>query len=274
MYRHMVNRIVCNKDTIMSKTILITGAGHGFGKGVAFGLAKAGHKVIAAAQIWPQVWDLRCEAKEQAIELEVIKLDIRDYIDQQHALTYDIDILVNNAGIMESGAMVEIPVERVRESFETNVFSHLELTQSFVRKMIKQGQGKVIWISSMAGILKVPFVGTYCATKHAIEAIAWTMKEELEPYGVKVATINPGDFRTGFNDTGAESMYQWYDPEKSLIKLPDYRDVLSHQNDPQEMIDIMVEVIPSDHHLYRTVKPDDTADMMKQFQANEWKAEL
>jgi short-subunit dehydrogenase len=258
----------------MSKTILITGAGHGFGKGVAFGLAKAGHKVIAAAQIWPQIWDLRCEAKEQAIELEVVKLDIRDHIDQQHALTYDIDILVNNAGIMESGAMVEIPMERVRESFETNVFSHLELTQGFVRKMIKQGHGKVIWISSMAGILKVPFIGTYCATKHAIEAIAWTMKEELEPYGVKVATINPGDFQTGFNDTGAESMYQWSDPGKSLIKLPDYRDALSHQNDPQEMIDIMVEVIPSEHHLYRTVKPDETADMMKQFQANEWKAEL
>jgi len=128
----------------MSKKILITGAGHGFGKGVAFGLAKVGHNVIAAAQIWPQVWDLRCEAKEQAIELEVVKLDIRDHIDQQHALTYDIDILVNNAGIMESGAMVEIPMERVRESFETNVFSHLELIQGFVRKMIKQGHGKVI----------------------------------------------------------------------------------------------------------------------------------
>jgi NAD(P)-dependent dehydrogenase (short-subunit alcohol dehydrogenase family) len=52
------------KGEIMSKKILITGARHGFGKEVAFGLAKAGHKVIAAAQIWPQVWDLRCEAKE------------------------------------------------------------------------------------------------------------------------------------------------------------------------------------------------------------------
>ena len=124
----------------MSKRILITGAGHGFGKGVTFGLAKAGHKVIAATQIWPQAWDLRCEAEEQAIELKVVKLDIRDYIDQQHALTYDIDILVNNTGIMESDAMVEIPMERVRESFETNVFSHLELTHSFVHKMIKQGQ--------------------------------------------------------------------------------------------------------------------------------------
>ncbi|AKB29069.1 Short chain dehydrogenase [Methanosarcina siciliae T4/M] len=258
----------------MSKTILITGAGHGFGKGTSFGLARAGHKVIAAAQIWPQVWDLRTEAKEQALELEVIKLDIRDEIDRHHALTYDIDILVNNAGVMESGAMAEIPVERVRESFETNVFGHLELTQGFVRKMIKQGHGKVVWISSMGGILKVPFLGAYCATKHAIEAIAWVMKEELAPYGVKVATINPGAYRTGFNDTGAESAYQWYDPEKGLTKLPDYRDALSQQYDPQEMIDVMVEVIPSDDHLYRTVKPETTADIMKQVQANEWKAKV
>jgi|ERR1035437_4080105 short-subunit dehydrogenase len=147
-----------NKDKILNKTMLITGAGNGFSKGVAFGLAKAGHKVIAAVHIWPQVWNLRCEAKEQSIEIEVIKLDILDYIDQQHALTYDIDILVNNAGIMESGAMVDIPLERVRESFETNVFSYLELTQGFAHKMIKQGYGKVIWISSMAGILKVSFV--------------------------------------------------------------------------------------------------------------------
>jgi NADP-dependent 3-hydroxy acid dehydrogenase YdfG len=66
----VVNRIVCNKDKIMSRTILITGAGHGFGKGVAFGLAKAGHKVIAAAQIWPQVWDLRCEPKNSLSSLK------------------------------------------------------------------------------------------------------------------------------------------------------------------------------------------------------------
>jgi hypothetical protein len=91
---------------------------------------------------------------------------------------------------------------------------------------------------------------------------------------VKVTSSNPGAFRTNFNDTGAENVYQWYNPDKNLIKLPDFRDVFSHQNDPQETIDIMVEVIPSDQHLYRTVKPDETVDMMKQFQFNEWKAEL
>jgi short-subunit dehydrogenase len=261
----------------MSKTILITGAGHGFGKGIALGLAKAGNKVIAAAQIWPQVWDLRCEAKEQAIELDVIKLDIRDDIDRRHALTYDIDILVNNAGIVEIGPMAEIPIDRVRESFETNVFSHLELMQGFVHKMIKQGHGKVIWISSEDGIETDEFAGTYCATKHAIEAIAWAMKKELAPYGIQVATINPGAYRTGFNDIGLDTINQWYDPEKNLIKPPDTSKIaefLSQQRDPQEMIDVMVEVIPDDNHMYRTVKPDEDVDGLKQFQANVWKEEV
>ncbi len=77
--------------------------------------------------------------------------------------------------------MAEIPIYRVRESFETNVFSRLELMQDFVHKMIKQGREKVVWISSEDGILTDAFAGTYCATKHAIEAIAWAMKEELDP---------------------------------------------------------------------------------------------
>lgn len=258
----------------MNKTILITGAGHGFGKGAALGLAKAGHRVIASAQIWPQVWDLRSEAEKQGLQIEAVKLDIRDRIDRSHALAYDIDILVNNAGIMESGPIAEMPVERLRESFETNVFCHLELTQGFVRKMIGKGSGKVVWISSIAGIRTVPFIGAYCATKHAIEAIAWSMKEELAPYGIKVATINPGPYLTGFNDTGAVSMLQWYDPQRDQIKLPESRDVLYQQYDPQDMIDAMVEIIPADHHPYRTVHPKELADGLKKFQAKLWETEL
>ncbi|HQJ09388.1 MAG TPA: SDR family oxidoreductase [Deltaproteobacteria bacterium] len=258
----------------MSKTIFITGAGHGFGRGMALGLARQGHRVIASAQIRPQVWDLTEEAKRQGIELEVIKLDLRDPIDMSHALTYDIDILVNNAGIMESGAMIEIPLERVRESFETNVFRHLELTQGFVRKMIRQGHGKVVWVSSVAGIRTTPFIGTYSATKHAIEAIAWAMKEELEPCGIKVATINPGPYLTGFNDTGAISMLEWYDPAKGLIKLPDAGSASSHQYDPQDMIDVMVRLIPADHHPYRTVHPEELVGNLKQFEAGVWNAEV
>ena len=136
--------------------------------------------------------------------------------------------------------------------------------------MVARRSGKVVWTSSMGGILVVPFLGIYCATKHAIEAIAGSMKAELEPHGVKVATVNPGVFGTGFNDTGAESFVQWYDADKAVVPMPDFSASLLNQADPQEMIDAMVEIIPAEKHLYRTMRPLATIDVAKQWQATEW----
>ncbi|KIU13556.1 SDR family oxidoreductase [Mycolicibacterium llatzerense] len=254
----------------MPKNILITGASSGFGRGAAIELARAGHNVVAAAETWPQVRSLRTDAAKAGIELEVIKLNLLDDIDIAHAAKYDPDVLVLNAGVMEAGSIVDIPLERVRESFEINVFGHLALVQAIVPKMVARKSGKVVWTSSMGGILVVPFVGAYCATKHAIEAIAGSMKAELEPHGVQVATVNPGVFGTGFNDTGAESFVQWYDPETAVVPMPEFGDSLADQADPQEMIDAMVEIIPADVHLFRTMRPLATIDAAKRWQETEW----
>jgi short-subunit dehydrogenase len=172
--------------------------------------------------------------------------------------------------VMEGGSMVDIPLQRVRESFDVNLFGHLQLVQSIVPKMVARKSGKVVWTSSMGGILVVPFLGAYCATKHAIEAVAGSMKAELDPHGVKVATINPGVFGTGFNDTGAESYEQWYDAGSAVVPMPDFSESLAGQADPQEMIDAMVEVIPASEHLYRTMRPLETIEAAKQWQATEW----
>ncbi len=254
----------------MPKNILITGASSGFGRGAAIELARAGHNVVAAAETWPQVRSLRTDAAKAGIELEVIKLNLLDDIDIAHAAKYDPDVLVLNAGVMEAGSIVDIPLERVRESFEINVFGHLALVQAIVPKMVARKSGKVVWTSSMGGILVVPFVGAYCATKHAIEAIAGSMKAELEPHGVQVATVNPGVFGTGFNDTGAESFVQWYDPETAVVPMPEFGDSLADQANPQEMIDAMVEIIPADVHLFRTMRPLATIDAAKRWQETEW----
>ena len=200
----------------------------------------------------------------------MIKLNLLDDIDLAHASSFDPEVLVLNAGVMEGGSMIDIPLQRVRESFEINVFGHLRLVQAIVPKMIAKGSGKVVWTSSMGGILVVPFLGAYCATKHAIEAIAGSMKAELEPYGVKVATINPGVFGTGFNDTGAESYVQWYRPDEAVVPMPDFAASLQGQADPQEMIDAMVAMIPADEHAYRTMRPLETIDAAKEWQAAEW----
>lgn len=254
-----------------SKTILITGAASGFGRGVALGLARNGHRVIAGCQIWPQVWELRQTAEAWGLKLEVIKLDVLNPIDRTHAFSLDaeIDVLFNNAGIMESGPMVEIPMEVVRSVFETNVFAALELAQGFARKMVQRGSGRIVWTSSVAGLVKVPFDGAYAASKHAVEGICATMHEELKPYGVEVVTVAPGAFRTGFNDTGMEAMDQWWGQGERVVDHWPIRE-LSAQHDPAEMIAAMIDVIEADNPPYRTVRPALAEDMVKREQQEIW----
>ena len=253
----------------MSKTVLITGAASGFGRGVAFGLARRGHRVVAGCQIWPQVTELRNAAKAEGIELQVIKLDVLSEIDRAKALELDIDILHNNAGIMESGPMVEIPMPVFRSVFETNVFAALELAQGFARAMVTRGSGRIVWTSSVAGLVKVPFDGAYAASKHAVEGICSAMHEELKPYGVEVVTVNPGAFRTGFNDTGMESMDQWWDQRERVVAHWPVRE-LNRQHDPADMIEAMIDVIEADNPRYRTVRPASAEEMVKKEQADIW----
>ena len=253
----------------MPKTVLITGAATGFGRGVTFELARRGHTVIAGCQIWPQVWELRQALAAEGIQAEVIKLDVLSAIDRTKAFEREIDVLFNNAGIMESGPMVEIPVEVVRSVFETNVFAALEMAQGFGRRMVRRGSGRIVWTSSVAGLVKVPFDGAYAASKHAVEGICSAMREELKPYGVQVVTVNPGAFRTGFNDTGMESMDQWWDQGERVVAHWPVRE-LNRQHDPAEMIEAMIEVIEADHPPYRTVRPATAETMAREEQQEEW----
>ncbi|MBN9063850.1 MAG: short-chain dehydrogenase [Rhizobiales bacterium 65-9] len=257
----------------MGKTVLITGAASGFGRGVAFGLAKRGHKVIAGCQIWPQVWELRNAAKADGVEMQVVKLDVLNEIDRARALGLKIDVLFNNAGIMESGPMVEIPMAVFRSVFETNVFAALELAQGFARAMVTRGSGRIVWTSSVAGLVKVPFDGAYAASKHAVEGICSAMHEELKPYGVEVVTVNPGAFRTGFNDTGMESMDQWWDQGERVVAHWPVRE-LNRQHDPADMIEAMIDVIETDNPRYRTVRPASAEEMVKKEQADIWERQV
>lgn len=253
----------------MGKTVLVTGAASGFGRGVAAGLAKRGHRVIAGCQIWPQVWEMRNALEAAGVEMQVIKLDVLNEIDRRHALDREIDVLFNNAGIMESGPMAEIPMPVFRSVFETNVFAALELAQGFARAMVKRGAGRIVWTSSVAGLVKVPFDGAYAASKHAVEGICSAMHAELKPYGVEVLTVNPGAYRTGFNDTGMESMDQWWGQGERVVEHWPVR-TLDRQHDPAEMIEAMIEVIEAEKPLYRTVRPASAEAMVRKDQEDAW----
>ncbi|MGK5680101.1 SDR family oxidoreductase [Actinoplanes sp. URMC 104] len=254
----------------MSLTVLITGAGSGFGRLTAFDLARAGHRVIAGVQIWPQAWELRQAAEREGLQLEVIKLDLLNEIDVAHALTYEIDVLFNNAGVAHSGTLTDIPMSLVRANFETNVFAALELTKRFLPAMVARGSGRVVFNSSDAGLQTPPFGGAYSATKYAIEAIAATMREELKPKGIAVATVQPGFYLTGFNDTALEASTYWYDPEKALLPGWEPPYTLQGQEDPQVMVDVIVTVLTGENPKYRNVYPPAMEKEVREAQEAEW----
>jgi len=263
-----------------NKTILITGAGSGFGEGTAIGLAQAGYKVIAGVQISPQVTTLRNKAKELGIEqnLRVEKLDILDPYDVKFALTWDIDILFNNAGYGESGPVFEIPVELLRKNFETNVFAPLELTQKFVAKFISEKKkAKIVFTSSMGGLVAPIGLAPYCITKFALEAVAEALQQELKAFGIQVQTINPGGYFTGFNERVGDTAFRWLDDNKNFTKRADLNvqlDALigndSGRLDPKEMIDAMIKIVPAETGKFRNVVPKFIEDFLKDHQVKRW----
>ncbi|MGE0667218.1 MAG: SDR family oxidoreductase [Sphingomonadales bacterium] len=259
--------------------MLITGAGSGFGKAAAIGMAKNGHKIIATAQVSSQVTPLREEAAALGLaNLHVERLDLTDPYDIAQALTWDIDVLWNNAGMGESGPVWEIPVDLVRRNYEVNVFLPLILTQGVVRKWVEAGRtGKVVFTSSMGGLFTPANWGTYVSTKHALEALAEAMQQELAAYGIKIQTINPGAYYTGYNETMADNAFRWLDDSKHFTKRADLRKGFDDffatpegKMDPQEMIDRMIEIVPADTGKFRNVVPKVIEDMLKQHQLDAW----
>jgi len=258
---------------VRKQRILITGATGGFGRGAALGLAKRHHHVIAAGETWQQVWAFEQEAQAAKAKLETIKLDLLNEIDIAHAGALDVDVLVLNAGIQENGSLVDIPMELVRRSFEVNVFAQLDLAQRIIPGMLERKHGKVVWVSSLEGLWGPPYQGAYAATKHAVEGIASSMKGELNPKGLKVMTINPGLYRTGYNETAARTPHQWEAlKEKVHLPWPDTaaKVLLKGEHDPQSLIDAMIDSIPDFRSDYRVMVPPDAVLTAKATQKRAW----
>ncbi|BBF77030.1 SDR family oxidoreductase [Acinetobacter ursingii] len=255
----------------MSKKILITGAGSGFGKSVAFKLAELGYEVIATVEAVAQIQTLKDEAHQQGLNIQFEKLDITNDIDREFISNFEIDILLNNAGISEGGAVVDIPEYRLREQFEVNVFGTILLTQKFAKQFVERKSGKIIFISSVAGLTTDPFTGAYSASKHAIEAFAEALNKELHEYNVKIATVNPGPILTGFNDRMFETWKHWY-PEDQANTVFNYSQLAfpHKQYDPEQVSDIIVKVVTEEQKTYRNLAPKEIEADAKKQMAEKW----
>jgi NAD(P)-dependent dehydrogenase (short-subunit alcohol dehydrogenase family) len=252
------------------KTVLITGAGTGFGFEVAMRLAEKGFNVIAAVEIYAQVQPLKRAAAARNVHLQVEKLDVVNDGDRKKALKWNVEILVNNAGILEGGSVVDIPGANMRNEFEVNVIGPLLLTQGIAKQMAKKGEGRIVWVSSREGLNVNPFTGIYSASKHAVEAIAQTMSLELQEFGVEVATMNPGPFLTGFNDRGFQTWESWEDDASD--RLFDYSKLAfpRAQFDPEPVYATLTAIAAGEVETFRNLEPKSMLEETKSNIENVW----
>ena len=252
------------------KRYLITGAGTGLGKGVALGLAQLGLDVIAGVETAMEVPALIKEAEYQRINLRVEKLDIKDPEDRERAAGWDIDVLVNNAGISLGGAIIDVPEQFLREQFEVNVFGTILLTQSILRRMAGKGSGRIIFVSSVHGLIADPFSGPYCASKHAIEAFGESLAREMQELGIEVQMINPGPYLTGLNDREYEAWREWdVKPEERLFNYEELA-FPYEQLDPEGCIEEMIAIIRGESKDYRNVIPKALVSVAKKRRSDLW----
>ena len=190
------------------KVILITGASSGIGFDAAQTLAQQGHKVYAAAR--------RVELMEplKTYGVKVIKMDVSDeasMIQGVEAIIQAegrIDVLVNNAGYGYFGTIETVPLEDARRQVEVNVFGLARLTQLVLPYMRKQGSGRIINTSSIAGKMVIYMGGWYNVTKYSVEAFSDALRMEMKPFGIDVVMIEPGAIKTDWGPIAAKHLME------------------------------------------------------------------
>lgn len=176
------------------KTAFVTGASSGIGKAAALALRHAGYRVIGTSR--------KTEPGEVRDGIRMISCDVTSdasvatAIAAAHIELGRIDLLINNAGYAVSGAAEESSIEQVRALFDTNVLGVVRVTNAVLPIMRGQGEGRILNIGSVVGLIPGPFGAHYTASKHAIEGYSESLDHEVRPFGIRVAVIEPWATKT------------------------------------------------------------------------------
>ncbi|MEO1569530.1 MAG: SDR family oxidoreductase [Pseudomonadota bacterium] len=183
-----------------ARTIVITGASSGFGAAAVRAFADQGDRV------WGTMRDAdgrnaakKAELEAYSSQISIAEMDVTSDASVAEGFASilaegSVDILINNAGIMYIGMTEAYSVAQAQEQMDTNYFGAIRAMQAVLPSMRAAGSGLIINTSSIAGRVSVPFFGTYCATKHALEAYSQSLRYEVAPFGIDIALVEPGPF--------------------------------------------------------------------------------
>jgi len=260
-----------NKDTSANKVAIVTGSATGIGYETAVHLAKNGFHTYATMRNLQKANGITEMAKDENLPLSLIQLDVTDDISITKAIdtvineSGRIDVLVNNAGYGLIGSVEDMSIEEMKAQYETNVFGTFRVTKAVLPHMRKQRGGSIINISSIAGRIALPLYSAYVSTKFAIEGLSESMAYELEPFGIKVAIIEPGAIKTNFRreqaakgsseDSHYSSMMQ--SPSKAIEKM------LKHRLYPEEVAKTVIQAIENPKPKLRYIVGKDAEELIE-----------
>jgi len=191
------------------KVAIVTGSSSGIGLESALLLARNGYITYATMRSPEKDTSIKTAVQKEGLPIRVVQLDVTDESSVKNAVDHiisevgRIDLLVNNAGYGLGGALEDLSMEEIKSQYETNLFGLIRVTQAVLPTMRKQRSGRILNLSSGAGIFGYPGGSAYVSTKFAVEGLSESIAYELEPFGIKVILIEPGFIRTNFTNAMA-----------------------------------------------------------------------
>ena len=195
--------------------ILITGASSGIGFDVGVKLANKGYHVYLTTENDKQLEVLKDKIKG-IDNIDIFKLNITVKNDIKKLKKLDIDVFISNAAIGQGGSIIDIEMEKIKECYDVNVISNINVLKIVINNMIKKNSGKIIIMSSMISNISLPFLGIYASTKASLSMLGKCLRKELKIINdnIKVSVIEPGIYKTGFNrvmiENGKTSKYYMF----------------------------------------------------------------
>ncbi len=203
-------------------SVIVTGCSRstGFGQLIAKALAAAGFDVFATLRKVERAAELASWAAQHKVSLHTLEHDVTDPRQNrrvaEHVVskTGSIDALVNNVGVSSFGALETLHDAHIRWAMETNFFSAVDMTRAVLPHMREQQRGRIVFVTSVAGVTGVPGESIYCASKFALEGLAEALAMETARFGIDVSTVRPGFFNTGMSaqNTDASKFFRTATP--------------------------------------------------------------
>lgn len=230
----------------MKKTWFITGASRGFGRIWTEAALQRGDSVAATARDVAGVADLKERFGDAVLPLALDVTDaaqVRQAVAQAHAHFGRLDVVLNNAGYSLVGTAEEASEADVRAMFDANYFGTLRVIQAALPFLRQQGSGHIIGVYSGLGIVAVPLLGFYSASKWAVEALHESLAPEVKPFGIKVTLLEPGGYATGFGSRASMKQATGMDTYHELRQRVFGRLASSEKGDPQATAQAVLQIV-------------------------------